>query len=169
MGLNANTRPGEIAAGAAFGLLLALLPGGNLLWFALFVLTFFLKLNMAMQFVVLGLLRLIAPLVDPALDSLGFGVLSLPALRGLFIRLQSLPLVPWTRFNDSVVMGGFLAGVILWAPVFLLVRIHLNLYRRKLRERIAESGLGKAIGRVPLLSAIGKAVRALGGASSLAG
>ena len=71
MGLNANTRPGEIAAGAAFGLLLALLPGGNLLWFALFVLTFFLKLNMAMQFVVLGLLRLIAPLVDPALDSPG--------------------------------------------------------------------------------------------------
>jgi hypothetical protein len=45
--LNANTRPGEIAAGAACGVLLALIPGGNLLW------------------IVLGLLRLVVPLVGP--------------------------------------------------------------------------------------------------------
>ncbi len=57
--LNANTRPGEIAAGAAFGLLLALVPGGNLLWSVLFILTFFLKINMAMELLLLGLLALI--------------------------------------------------------------------------------------------------------------
>ncbi len=167
--LNANTRPGEIAAGAAFGLLLALVPGGNLLWSALFILTFFLKINMTMTFLLLGLLRLVVPLADPALDALGFAVLSLAGLRGFFIAVQGLPLAPWTRFNDTVVMGGLLAGLLLWAPAFLLVRLLVSLYRRKLREKIAQSKLAKALGRVPLLSAIGKAVQALGGAATLAG
>jgi uncharacterized protein (TIGR03546 family) len=167
--LNANTRPGEIAAGAAFGLLLALVPGGNLLWSVLFILTFFLKINMAMELLLLGLLRLAAPLADSGLDALGYAVLSLAGLRGLFIWVQGLPFAPWTRFNDTVVMGGLLSGILLWVPVFLAVRLLVNLYRRKLREKIAASKLGKAIGRIPLLSAIGKAVQALGGASTLAG
>ena len=45
--LNANSRPGEIGAAAAFGFMLALIPGGNLLWFALFILVFLLKVHLA--------------------------------------------------------------------------------------------------------------------------
>lgn len=167
--LNANTRPGEIGAGAAFGLLLALVPGGNLLWIALFILTFFLRLNMAMQVVLMGLLRLIAPLADPALDALGHAVLSLPLLRPLFTALQNAPVVPLSRFNDTLVMGGLLAGLVLWVPVFLLFGLLVRLYRRKLRERVAGGKLARAIARVPLLSAIGKAVQGLSGASGLTG
>jgi uncharacterized protein (TIGR03546 family) len=63
--LNANQRPGEIAAGAAMGLLLALVPTGNLLWVALFVLTAFLKLNLGIELLVLVVLRPFAPLADP--------------------------------------------------------------------------------------------------------
>ena len=167
--LNANTRPGEIAAGAAFGLLLALVPGGNLLWIALFAATFFLRLNMAMQLLLMGLLRLVVPLADPILDALGHAVLTLPFLQPVFTAMQNAPLVPLTRFNDSLVMGGLLAGLILWAPVFLLLVALVRMYRRRLRERIANSRLARAIARVPVLSAIGKAVQALGGASAISG
>jgi uncharacterized protein (TIGR03546 family) len=167
--LNANTRPGEIAAGAAFGLLLALVPGGNLLWIALFAATFFLRLNMAMQFLLVGLLRLVVPLPDPILDALGCAVLTLPFLQPVFTALQNAPVAPLTRFNDSVVLGGLLAGLILWVPVFLLIVALVRGYRRRLRERIANSRFALAIARVPVLSAIGKAVQALGGAPALAG
>jgi uncharacterized protein (DUF2062 family) len=34
--LNANAHPGDVAHGVAIGLLLALVPKGNLLWFFLF-------------------------------------------------------------------------------------------------------------------------------------
>ena len=167
--LNANTRPVEIAAGAGFGLLLALVPGGNLLWIALFILTFFLKINMAMQFLVMGLARLVVPLADPALDRLGWAVLTAPGLQPVFTSLQRLPVVSWTRFNDTVVMGGLLAGLALWPPALVVFLLLVKLYRRTLRERIAASRLGRAMARVPFFSAIGKAVRALGGAASLAG
>ena len=79
--LNANARPAEIAAGAAFGVLLALVPGGNLLWYAIFAIAFLVKMNLAAMLLLLGLLRLVVPFADPALDALGYAVLGLPALR----------------------------------------------------------------------------------------
>jgi uncharacterized protein (TIGR03546 family) len=167
--LNANTRPGEIGAGAAFGLMLALVPGGNLLWTALFIVTFFLKLNTAVLLLLMALFRLIVPLADPALDALGHAVLTLPGLEPLFIALLNAPLLPLSRFNDTVVMGGLLAGLLLWVPAFLAFAALVRLYRRSLRERIANSRLVRAILRFPFLSAIGKAVQGLGGASGSAG
>jgi len=167
--LNANTRPSEIAAGAALGFLLALVPGGNLLWIGLFIVTFFLKINPATQFFMMGLARLLVPLADPALDRLGWAVLTAPVLQGPFTALARLPVVGWTRFSDTVVMGGLLAGLALWVPVFLLFLLLVRVYRRTLRERIAGSRLGRAVARVPIFSAIGKAIRAIGGAASVAG
>lgn len=161
--LNANTRPAGLAAGAAVGLLLALVPGGNLLWIALFLVTFFLKINMAAQFLVMGLARLLVPLADPLLDRLGWLVLTAPRLQGLLASLARMPVVPWTRFNDTVVMGGLVAGLALWLPAFLLFLLLVLLYRRTLREKVVNSRLGRAVARVPLVSAIGKAIRALGG------
>jgi uncharacterized protein (TIGR03546 family) len=87
-------------------------------------------------------------------------VLTLPALASLFTALLDVPLVPLTRFNDTVVMGGLLSGLLLWVPVFLAFAALVRLYRRSLRERVANSRLARAIG---------KALRALGGASGLAG
>jgi uncharacterized protein (TIGR03546 family) len=167
MALNANSRPWEIGAGAAFGLLLALVPGGNLLWIALFVLTFFLKLNMATQFLLMGVLRLLVPLVDPALDGLGSLVLTAPFLQGLFTSLSSAPVVPLTRFSNTLVMGGLIAGIVLWAPCFLLFTSLVKLYRRTLRERVANSRLAQAVSRVPLFAAIAKAAAGMGGAAGL--
>jgi uncharacterized protein (TIGR03546 family) len=167
--LNANTRPAEIGAGAAFGLLLALVPGGNLLWIVLFVVAFLIKMNLAAMFLLLGVFRLLVPLVDPALDALGYLVLSAPALAPLFTALQNAPVVPLTRFNDTVIMGGFVAGLVLWVPVCLAFIALVKVYRAKLRERIANSRLARAIAKVPLFATLGKAIGAVGGAAGLGG
>jgi uncharacterized membrane protein len=60
-------------------------------------------------------------------------------------------------------MGGLIAGIVLWLPVFLLFRRLVILYRRRLRERIADSRLVKTLRRVPLIATIGNAVRKIGG------
>lgn len=167
--LNANSRPAEIAAGAAFGVILALVPGGNLLWYAFFVLAFLVKINLAATFLVLGLGRLVVSLADPALDALGWLVLTLPALEPAFTAIARSPVAGWTRFNDTVVMGGLVAGIVLWAPVHLLFLFLVKLYRRRIRKRIASSRLAKAIAKVPFVATLGKAIGAVGGAAGLGG
>ena len=163
--VNSNNRAGEVAAGVSSALLLALIPSGNLLWFCLFLITFFLKINLGAELLFLALFKLLAPLTDGLLHRLGFLVLNQPFLRDVFSGAYNLPLLPMSRFNNTVVMGGLVAGIVLWVPVFLLFRQLVVLYRRTLRDRIAGSRLVKALRRVPLIATIGNAVRKLGGAA----
>lgn len=151
-GLNANRRPGEIAAALAMGVLLALMPAGNLLWIALFVLTAFLKINLAVELVAIALLRPAAPLLDGQLHLLGEAILTAPALDPLFTFLATAPVVPLTRFNNTVVMGSLAAGVVLWVPVFLVGRVLVRVYRSRIHPRLAESRIVKAVTRIPIVS-----------------
>jgi len=164
--INANRRAGEVAAGIAFALLLALIPGGNLLWRCLFLLSFLLKINLAAEWLFLALLRLLAPLADPLLDRVGYFLLTLPALRPAFTALYNLPVVPLSRFNDTLVMGGLAAGLVLWLPAFFAFRGLVILYRLRLRDRLAGSRLVQVFRRIPLLSSIAAAVSKLGGAAA---
>ena len=161
--LNANSRPAEVAAAGAFGILLALVPGGNLLWFTLLLIVFFLKVHLATALLVMGLGKLVLPLADPLLSRLGLLILQQEALIPLFTRLINTPVVPFTSFNNSLVMGGLAAGIVLWIPLFLLLRPLIGLYRNAVRPKIAESRLVKAFVRYPLINKIGKAARRAGG------
>jgi uncharacterized protein (TIGR03546 family) len=156
--INANSRPGEIAAGIAFGMLLALIPSGNLLWIVLFAATFFLPAEL----VFLALFKLIAPLLDGWLHSAGYAVLTLPFLNSTFTSLYNIPIVPFTRFNNTLVMGGFLTGLALWLPLFFIARWLVTLYRLKIRDRIAESRVVKALKKLPWVSRLARAVQRAG-------
>lgn len=160
--INANSRPGEIAAGIAFGMFLALIPSGNLLWIVLFAATFFLKINLPAELVFLALFKLIAPLLDGWLHSAGYAVLTLPFLNSTFTSLYNLPIIPFTRFNNTLVMGGFLTGLALWLPLFFIARRLVTLYRLKIRDRIAESRVVKALKKLPWVSRLAWAVQRAG-------
>ena len=163
-GLVANRRPGEVGAGIAFGLLLALLPPGNLLWPVVLVLTLFLKLNLGAELAALGIFRLLVPVADPLLDELGFRILTSPALRATWAALYDVPLLPFTRFNNSLVMGGLVAGLALWVPVFFLARVGVVAFRTHVQPKIAESRIVKAFTRIPLVSKFSQAFRRFRGA-----
>ena len=156
--LNANARPGEIAAAAAFGLMLALIPGGNLLWVGLFVLIFFLKIHLATALLVMALARLGVPFADPLIGWVGLKILTIEGLHSIFTGMANAPVLPYTNFNNSLVLGGLLTGIAAWIPVFLLFSFLVRLYRNLLWPKLANSRLVKAFQRLPLVKKIGKAV-----------
>ncbi len=164
--LSSNTNPVQVAAGLASGLLLALLPAGNLLWILLFLLLFVSKAHYGMALAALAVFKLIVPLAAGPLDALGWAVLNAGALRPAFTALYGMPIAPLTRFNNTLVMGGLLAGIVLWAPAFLASRAGVSAYRTRLAPRIAGSKLVQGLKKVPLVSALAKAV---GAAAKIAG
>ncbi len=159
--LNSNSRPSELASGIAFGFLLALIPGSNLLWIGIFVITFFLKHNIAAMLLSMGLFKLFISVFDPFLDQIGWFVLNIPQLNNFFTALNNIPLIPYSNFNNSMVMGGFIVGIILWLPVFFLCIFLVKIYRVKIAYRIAESKFVKAIKRVPIISKLTSSVNKL--------
>ncbi|WP_020612087.1 TIGR03546 family protein [Sediminispirochaeta bajacaliforniensis] len=157
--LNANSRPGEIAAAIACGCALALIPGGNLLWVVLFILFFLLRLHVATMLVTAALLKPLAHLADPLLHKTGLFILSRSSLQPLFMKASTLPILPFTHFNDTVVMGSLIWSIILWLPLFLLGRLLVKGYRSRLAPKIAGSKMVKAFQKIPLIKKIGSAMK----------
>ncbi len=112
--------PRQMAAGLACGLLLGLVPKGNLL--ALLIATMLLatRMSLAVGMLCAFLVSMLAPFCDPLTHRLGEWVLTNAAVVPLWRSLARLPLVAWTAFNNTVVMGSLTLGSILLYPVYRL-------------------------------------------------
>ena len=152
--LNSNSRPSELASGIAFGFWLALIPGGNLLWVAIFIVAFLLKHNISAFLLSLGIFKLFISIFDPFLNRIGGTILEYPSLQDFFTNLYNTPYLSYSNFNNTIVAGGFILGIILWIPIFLLFIVVIKVYRKKIAPKIAESKFVKILRKVPVISKI---------------
>ena len=111
--LHSDGTPGQVAAGIALGSALGLTPlvnVHNLVIFSLIVL-----LNVSFGGGMLGW-ALFVPLgfiLDPVFDRIGAGLLTAPSLRPLWTSMYNTPLVPYTNFNNTVVLGSVVGWLVL--------------------------------------------------------
>jgi uncharacterized protein (TIGR03546 family) len=113
-----ESTPGQMAFGLAMGVLIGLVPKGNLLAISLGVFLAATRANMAVAAAAAVVVMFASRWLDPLSDAVGVWVLSQPSLQQLWITLYNTPLVPWTDFNNSVVMGGFVLGLLLLFPLY---------------------------------------------------
>ena len=143
--LNASAHPGEIAHAFSCGLILGLMPKDNLLWYVIFVFILFLRIDIVTYAIMILLGTLVSPVFDGLFDVLGNAVLNLPALSGLFGTLYDIPFVAFTKFNNSIVMGSLIVGIVLYLPLYLLGRLFVSFWRGKLLPKIRKSREGKPV------------------------
>ncbi|MCL2069464.1 MAG: TIGR03546 family protein [Treponema sp.] len=154
--INSNLGKAQIAAGFSWGLFLGLIPAGNLFWIAAFLLSFFFKHHHASKLLCMVILKALSALTAPLLDTVGWEVLHIEALQPLLTSLYNMPFVPFTKFNNTLVAGGIVSGIVLWLPVFFLMLLLVPLYRHTLAPKIRESKIVKAIKNVPFVSKLQK-------------
>ena len=152
--LNANRAPGELAHAFAWGMLLAFVPKGNLLWIFLFFFTFFLRINRGTLFLSIILGSIFVPLLDPLFDILGYAILTIQALSPVFAKLLDTPFVAYTRFNNTIVMGGLAWGIILYVPFYILARVFVRAWRNSLYQHFVQSKAYQFLMKIPLVKFI---------------
>ena len=156
--LNGNLGKKQVAAGFAWGLLLGLIPVGNVFWIVLFVVSFFFKHHHWSKMLILAIFKILSALVAPVMDVVGWEVLHIEALQPFFTTLYNMPFVPLTRFNNTLVAGGITSGIILWLPVFFLVSPLVPLYRNKVVPKLRNSKFVGAIKKLPIIAPLIDAV-----------
>ena len=135
--LRAGATPGQIAGGFMLGFIIGLMPFMTLQGAALIVVLFFLNVNLAAATLAMFVSSFFAFLLDPLFHNLGFYLLTgVPALHGMWTALYNMPVAPLSRFNNTVVLGSFVAGLVLALPVFVLARKGVISYRSGLEEKI---------------------------------
>lgn len=135
--LNDKASPAQVAAGFALGALVGLLPGFGLFSILISALIFLLNVNLSAALLAVPVFKVVGYVIDPLADKIGVAILTgIPQLAPLWTRLYNLPFVPFTRFNNTVVMGNLVLGLILFAPIFISVKKFVIAYRTKWRDRI---------------------------------
>ena len=112
--------PRELAAGFAIGMVLGLVPKGNLIAVSLLVLLFSMRVNTGIGLVAALLFSWTGAVLDPFAHKTGLYVLSIESMQATYATAMQTSLVPWTDFNNTVVAGSLAIGLYLMYPTYWL-------------------------------------------------
>lgn len=141
--LNSETGQNQIAAGIAAGFILGMTPAFSLQTLIVFLCLFVFRIQMGMAFLACFFFKFVAWILDPAFHVVGSAVLEANALHGLWTTLYNMPIIPLTRFNNSIVMGSGVVTLLLAPFVFVVSRIAVVKYRETVVARFKETKVWK--------------------------
>jgi len=143
--LNSDTGTNQIAAGLACGMILGFAPFFSLQTALVLFLVFIFRIQLGAAFLSAFFFKFIAFLFDPATDFLGRKILESAALKPLFTEMYNMPIVPFTRFNNSIVMGSLVFSIIMTPFLFFIFKRLVIQYRQSILERFKQSRLWKSL------------------------
>src|SRR5262245_23621510 len=144
--LHSDGTPGQIAGGIALGAALGLTPIANAHNLVVVLLLAVLNVSFASGMLAWAVFVPVGFMFDPLFHKLGHALLlGTPALRPLWTAMDNVPGLALTNFNNTVVLGSFVAWVVLFLPLFFAARVGVVRYRETLGKKVMESKLYKAI------------------------
>ena len=135
--LRSDASPRQIGWGVALGAVIGLTPLWSLHNLGVLLLAVILPVNLAgfiFGWMVYGLVSLA---LTPVLHRIGTLVLvDISLLQSVWTGLYNAPIAPFTRFNNTIVMGGLLFSLILLWPNMALIRFLVVAFREKWEEAV---------------------------------
>lgn len=156
--LNSNAKPSQIVNSFCIGLILGLMPKGNLLWYVLLVFFAFVRINKAGYFIMMAVGALIAPLLDPLFDTVGYAALTFTPLENFYARLLDVPFVGFTRFNNTIVAGSLVCGAAAYIPLAAVMYLLVRAWRKHIAPAFSSSKVLKTLYQIPVLGKLSRKV-----------
>jgi len=137
--LNSDTDPHQISLAFGFAMIMGLTPLLSLHNLLVLLLIFTLRINISSF--ILGLLVFSgsAYLLDSIFHKLGFMILTLPLLNGIWTELYNMTIFRIENFNNSLVMGSLFISMVLFIPFVLIMNILIKKYRKKVLKWMEKS------------------------------
>jgi uncharacterized protein (TIGR03546 family) len=114
--------PPELAAGFTLGMIIGLVPKGNLIALSLCVLLFSLRVNKGLGVASAVMFSCLATSIDSFAHKLGLIVLSAESLQVVYASAFNMPLAAWLGLHNTVTCGTLLVGVYISYPVYFVIR-----------------------------------------------
>ena len=143
--LNSDTGTISLAMGLTCGFILGMTPTLSLHSLLIFLVLFFFRIQIGAALLAAFFFKFVAFLLDPAFDAVGSKVLDIESLQAFYTTLYNMPIIPFTRFNNTIVMGSAVITFALSPLVFILSRFMIVKYRQTILARFKESKAWKAV------------------------
>lgn len=143
--LNSETGNISLAAGMTCGFILGMTPTLSLHSLLIFLILFLFRIQIGAALVTAFFFKFVAFLLDPAFDAVGSRMLEIESLQAFYTTLYNMPIIPYTRFNNTIVMGSFVITFALSPIVFLLSQYFIVKYRELVVARFKDTKFWKAV------------------------
>ncbi|HUT90400.1 MAG TPA: TIGR03546 family protein [Thermoguttaceae bacterium] len=138
--------PRQLALGLAMGMLIGLVPKGNLTAVLLAVILLASRVNLGAGMIGAALFSWVGMLVDPLSHRIGQAFLTHESLQPTWAYLYDLPLAPWTALNNTVVLGSLLLGLWLFYPVYRLSELAFAHGQPRVVDWLKKYRIGQLLG-----------------------
>jgi len=142
--LNSDADPSQISLALGFALVSALLPFFSPLSLLILLVVFLLRVNLSAYLLGTAFFSGVAYLLDPLLHGIGLAVLTAGPLEGVWTALHNSTIWRIQRFNNSVVMGGLVFGILCFIPLVLLANALIRRYREHVLAWVKKTRLMQA-------------------------
>ena len=115
--------PHQLGLGMALGVMVGLIPKDSLLPYALGVIAILSTANLLLFGIGVIVAHVVSPLLDHLTHVIGSWVLTFNPLEPVWAAMIEWPLMPWTRFNNTVVMGTLVLGILFAVPTYTMTRM----------------------------------------------
>ena len=153
-GLNSNSDPSAIAHSVCLGFLLGVLPKNNIFWYVLFVFVFFMRINKSLYAIMILLVLTFVAHMDPLFDNIGNFILATNYSASFFNQALKIPLFSLTKLNNSIVMGSFVFSLLIYIPLYLLIRLFVFLWRKYFAQSFRNSKFFNLLRKIPIVKKI---------------
>lgn len=143
--LNSDTGNVSLAMGMTCGFILGMTPSLSLHSLFIFLILFLFRIQIGAALLAAFFFKFIAFILDPLFHTVGSKVLEIESMQGIFTQLYNMPLIPFTRFNNSIVMGSAVITFILAPFVFVISQFLIIKYREIFVARFKETKIWKAV------------------------
>lgn len=143
--LNSDTGNISLAMGMTCGFILGMTPVLSLHSLLIFLILFFFRIQIGAALITAFFFKFVAFLLDPAFHAVGSKVLEIESLQAIYTTLYNLPIIPFTRFNNSIVMGSAVITIALSPLIFLISQFLIVKYRVTVLARFKQTKFWKAI------------------------
>lgn len=150
-----ESTPSQMSFGLALGVMLGMVPKGNLLAVALGFCVAATRVNLAIAACAAVAVTFSSSWLDSTFDRVGGFVLEQPSLRGFWEAVYDTPMMPWTDFNNSIVMGSFVCGLLLVLPIHFVSRPVFQKYSEKLARHIRHWWITRVLLGIELADRLG--------------
>ena len=143
--LNSDTGENQISAGVACGLIMGFSPALSLQTLLVFIIIFLFRVQAGAAFASAFFFAMVAYVFDPVFDNVGQMILEMNSLEPTFKTLYNMPIVPFTKFYNSVVMGAGVVAIAMSPIIFVLTKLFVKKYRATVVAKFQETKFWKAV------------------------
>ena len=134
--LNSATNKNMIALALVLGLISGFLPTFTAINYLIFLFVLIFRIPIGLYTASFAVFSLFSYLFDPVFNKIGYIILTSSFLKPLWTMLYNTPLMRWSGYNNTLVMGSLVCGIIVGGIFYFIIIKSIDKYRKTIFPKI---------------------------------